>query len=146
MADALNARKETEIKEEDLMTKKIKVWGREFDLEIEFELLDSDEVTDQQKETLDGFLNMAEMLLADAEPVKQYCLTHSDNEISAPIDNIFKYVIPTTVLIGEDSTQHVVLLCDYKYDFEHGLAVAFDKNQFIGISDQCSFDFLFDEE
>lgn len=47
------------------------------------------------------------------------------------IENIFKYVIPKTIFLPRTvKVRTVALLCDFKFDIEHGLAVVFENEKF----------------
>ena len=149
---------------EDLMNNlKMKIWGREFELGVFFNVFEGEEITDAQKNALDLFLKAnASNIVTDensaasqsqntesvTEPtpidvsksaVEEYCLDNSNgNEIDEPITNIFKYVIPKYFLVdnfGEDS-RIVALMCNFKFDMEHGLSVVFRNEKFDEVGEQ----------
>ena len=118
------------------MTENIVIWGREFDIIIDFDLYPNEIVSDEQRERLSRFKSDA-ALLSDLTHISEYCLKNNRNEIGSGIDNIFKYVIPTTILIPKDNNiKQIILLLDYKFDIEHGLAAIYENNQFITIVPQ----------
>lgn len=108
------------------MSKIVNIWGRDFELEIRYEASEGEDVLPAQTEALNLFLNATDELLSDPDVVIKYCLSNNPNEITEPVDNIFKYVIPFAILIKRD--EKIVLLCDYKFDYENGIAIVFDKN------------------
>lgn len=110
------------------MSKKVNVWGREFELEVQYEANEGEELLRKQIDALDSFMNSTDILLSDPDAVIKYCLSNNPDEITEPINNIFKYVIPTAILIRRDMDDNVVLLCDYKFDYEDGIAIVFEKN------------------
>ena len=114
--------------EENSMSKKVNVWGREFELEVQYEANEGEELLRKQIDALDSFMNSTDILLSDPDAVIKYCLSNNPDEITEPINNIFKYVIPTAILIRRDMDDNVVLLCDYKFDYEDGIAIVFEKN------------------
>lgn len=107
------------------MSKIVNVWGRDFELEIRYEAAEGEDVLPAQTEALNLFLNATDELLSDPDAVIEYCISNNPNEITEPVNNIFKYVIPFAILIKRDD--NVVLLCDYKFDYENGIAIVFDK-------------------
>lgn len=108
------------------MSKILNVWGRDFELEIRYEASEGEDVIPTQTEALNHFLNSADELLSDPNAVVKYCLSNNPKEITEPVNNIFKYVIPFAILIRRND--NIVLLCDYKFDYEDGIAIVFDKN------------------
>ncbi len=118
------------------MTENIVIWGREFDIIIDFDLYPNETVSDEQTARLKSFISNKE-LLSDNKNISEYCLKNNRNEIGSSIDNIFKYVIPTAILIPkENDRKQIFLFLDYKFDIEHGLAIVYENNQFISIVPQ----------
>lgn len=113
---------------------KIQVWGRDFTLDIFF---------DEYKEYISCAQFETASLLADkaiedgTEVIKDYIKTHitSDTPIEC-VDNIFKYVIPTSVYIPDTEDSEYIVMCDYKYDLEHGIALKYGKDGLISIDSQ----------
>jgi hypothetical protein len=69
--------------------------------------------------------------------MKAHCLKENGAEIGDKIDNIFKYVIPRSLYIPrKQEKQTVAMLCDYKFDMEHGIAVVFENGQFKKVGSQ----------
>lgn len=119
------------------MNKKLSVWGREFSLKVIFDVYKGEEVLEIQKEALDSFVEAADYALDSCEKLKEYCLRSDGNRIGKSIDNIFKYVIPESLFIRRNKAKHdVVLLCRYKFDEEHGIALFFENEQLIHIGSQ----------
>ena len=63
--------------------------------------------------------------------VEKYILNNGlkDNGLYE-VDNIFKYVIPKDIYILQDEKRKVAILCNYKFDMEHGLAIVFENEKF----------------
>ena len=111
------------------MTKtSIKIWGRKLRIDVIFDHYEGEDILPVQKEAIEKFLENIKVV-DEAEPkVKKYCLK-SDQIEDDKIDNIFKYVKPKAlVAMRSKKDRIVVLLCDYKLDLEHGLAIEF-KNE-----------------
>ena len=109
---------------------KANIWGREFELNVSFDNFPDEEVTENQKLTLDAIslVDYAESL----PEIKQYIMKYNGSEIEgAIIDNIFKYVMPKSFVITREKENRVfAVFCNYKFDMEHGLAVVYENEKF----------------
>ena len=114
------------------------VWGREFELEIAYDCYEDETVDDSQTQALDSILKSWSVVSNCLGDVKAYCQEHNGDDIpSDGMDNIFRYVIPKTIYIPRDqNTRTVALLCDYRFDIEHGIAIVFEKEKFKTIGPQ----------
>ena len=79
------------------MSKKMNIWGREFDIQIRYEAYDGEEVLPAQIDALNSFVDGCDELLSEPDFVIKYCLTNNPKEIKEPIKNIFKYVMPVAL-------------------------------------------------
>lgn len=119
------------------MLKKISVWGREFELKIVFDCFNGEEILPEQQDSLNVFLDKAESLLSDSQAIEKYCIENSNGKVSAPIDNIFKYVIPTTIYVKRSTEmREIVILCNYRFDDENGCALLFENEELKQICSQ----------
>ena len=119
------------------MTEKITIWGREFDIKIIYDVFSGEEILNEQKESFDAFMAKSADLLSDSTEVEKYCVKNNKKEIGESISNIFKYVIPTSLVIRRDNKKHnVALLCNYRFDEEHGLALIFENEKLVRIGTQ----------
>lgn len=119
------------------MYKKLLIWNREFDLRVVFDSYD-EEVLPIQEQALEAFLKAENTIQESKKQLEKYILNDEYAEIEGnSIDNIFKYVIPTDIYIPRTpETRTVALLCDYRFDEEHGLAIIFENEQFKEIGEQ----------
>ena len=119
------------------MYKKLLIWNREFDLRVVFDSYD-EEVLPIQEQALEAFLKSENTIQESKQQLEKYILNDEYAEIEGnSIDNIFKYVIPTDIYIPRTpETRTVALLCDYRFDEEHGLAIIFENEQFKEIGEQ----------
>ncbi len=119
---------------------KIRIWGREFDLDPIYDCYPGETVMPEQLNAAEAFFREGERILDEALPrVKDYCLARNGREIGEEaIGNIFRYVMPTSVFVKRTGpeTRLVALLCEYRFDPEHGLAVVFSDNSFDEIGPQ----------
>ena len=70
--------------------------------------------------------------------LKKYCAENSDGIVEVQdIDNIFKYVVPAYVFVVRDEEHRTVaLICYYKFDPEHGLAMLFENEELKEIGEE----------
>ena len=137
---------------------KMKIWGREFDLDVLFYSDEEGGSTVEQEKALDLFLkanslnvsghddgtscktdNAISLIDSSKTEVEKYCVDNANgNDIDDPIINIFKYVIPKSIFVDEvtKDTRTVALLCNFKFDMEHGLAVIFKNEKLDKIGEQ----------
>ena len=111
-------------------TNKRELCGREFDLPVSF-ICDSDEeILDSQREARDAFLASWDAVEKSKDAIERYCLDRDGDQIGDSITNIFKYVIPTDIFVLRNTDVHeVALMCNYRYDPEHGLATVFENER-----------------
>lgn len=119
------------------MYKDMIIWGREFSIEIVFDVFKGEEILPEQKQALDSFTIIADKILSDSTEIKKYCADHSNGEVTLPIENIFRFVIPTQLFVTRmTDVRQVVLLCDFKFDEESGCALVFENENLIKICTQ----------
>lgn len=121
-----------------LMNKTMTIWERQYDLPVVFDCFDNEEVLPIQKQALEAFLKAENTIQESKKQLEKYILNDEYAEIEGnSIDNIFKYVIPTDLYIPRTlETRTVALLCDYRFDEEHGIAIVFENEQFKEIGEQ----------
>ena len=113
------------------------IWNQELKLKIQFDCFPGEEVLDTQTEALDLFIKMLP-LDEIIDTVKKYCLEHDPDDIEGgKIENIFSYVMPKSIyVVREENKRVVALLCDYKPDMEHGMAIVFENESLQSIGSQ----------
>ena len=120
-----------------MINKDFKIWGRTLSLEVIYDVYDDEEILSGQVEALNLFLEKAEELLSDSSAIEKYCVENSNGEISTPVDNIYKYVMPSALyILRETDHRTVALLCDFKFDEEHGCSLVFENEQFVRVCSQ----------
>ena len=126
------------VKGVSLMTKNITIWERQFDLQVIFDCFDNEEVLPIQEQALKEFLKAENTIQESKNQLEKYILNDEYAKIEGDsIDNIFKYVIPTDIYIPRTpETRTVALLCDYRFDEEHGIAIVFENEHFKEIGEQ----------
>ena len=108
----------------------INIWGREFSLEVKYDCYFGEEVTQCQKETFERFYYNPMWIEKAKRNVEMFCKkrVESDDE-NCQRDDIFSYIKPEYIFVKHDEKRpRIALMCKYRYDLEHGLAVVFDAN------------------
>lgn len=116
----------------------LSIWDRKFKLSVEYDCYEGESVTVSQKKSLKSFLDHPDWLKQAKADVEGYCrdavFEDDDNEKK---DNIFSYVKPEYLFIIRDEKKpRVALICDYRYDPEHGLAIVFSNEGKVKIGGQ----------
>lgn len=112
---------------------KINIWGRDFELKILYDVFKNEDITDNQRRTLEEFLKEEKLIELCKPIVEEYCIENANgNIVDNPITNVFKYVIPTNLFVirTKDESKEIALLCNFKFDLEHGIAIVFKDNKF----------------
>jgi len=106
------------------------IWGREFELPVIIKQFKGKEITDIQKESVDRFEKNLNILNDAKAEVEKYIIDNGLNENGInEVDNIFKYVIPKSISVPKSKKRVVALMCNFKFDMEHGLAVIFEDEK-----------------
>ena len=110
---------------------KITIWDRAFDLSVVYECYAGEEVLDTQKEAFAMLKNNAKEVDESLEQVKSYVLkTGVDQLADDSIENIFKYVMPKSIFVPHTKKNSIVaIMCNYKFDMEHGISVVFENGK-----------------
>jgi len=112
------------------MNKSVTIWEREFELPVSYQNFPGEEVTQVQKDTVDNI--PAAEFNSSLESVKNYIKKWNAMDLNGDdISNIFKYVMPKSILVSRTNTKRVfAVMCNYKFDMEHGIAVVFENEKF----------------
>lgn len=125
--------------EVDLMNKyKLSIWGRNFELPLLYECYPDEEVIESQREAFAMFEANSATVAASLEHVKNYVETDEFARLNGDkIENIFKYVMPKEIFVPHtEKHRNVAIMCNYKFDIEHGIAVLFENGQFKKVGPQ----------
>ena len=114
------------------------IWGREFSLDISYECYPDEKVLDIQREALESISTEQNVISETQLKIEEYILSDEKANVAGSVDNIFKYVMPKCVFIPRSKdTRCVVIMCDYIFDPEHGIAIVFENEhlKIIGTQD-----------
>ena len=115
------------------------IWGRLLTLPIIFDCYEGESITIDQTDALEIFKSHLDWVEKSKEQVEAYCHECvAEDEENQKKGNIFSYVMPESIFIKRDKSHpRVALMCRYRYDPEHGLAIVFsnDGNVTVGSPD-----------
>lgn len=115
----------------------ISIWERAFLLPVEYDCYDDEVVTDSQKSAVKMLTMHPEWIASAKMQVERFCreevLKDCENNRK---DNIFSYVKPECLFVKHEAKPRVAIMCKYRYDLEHGLAVVFFADGRIAVGSQ----------
>lgn len=116
----------------------ISIWGRTFELSVCYKCYQDEGVQNSQKMAFEKFYENKNIINESEFKILEYVLNDDYKEEGLKkIDNIFKYVMPKSIYVPRsDEKRVVVLLCDYKFDMEHGMAIVFENEHLREIGNQ----------
>lgn len=117
---------------------KMQLWGRCVALPIEYNCYGGREVTNEQIEAVQRFISHPEWIERSRSKVEAYCqyIVQNDAEIEKK-SNIFEYIKPDCLFVKRDKKNpRIALMCDYRYDVEHGIAIVFSSDGQITVGTQ----------
>lgn len=115
------------------------IWGREYSLPVIYDSLSDGVISDSQIKAVENFKKHLEWIDSSKSVVEEYCKEDvMDDDENEKKDNIFSYIKPERLYVKRESElPRVALMCRYRYDPEHGLAVVYsqDGKVTVGIQD-----------
>ncbi|MCH3943926.1 MAG: hypothetical protein LKE37_09865 [Atopobiaceae bacterium] len=99
------------------------VWGRKLKLEVYPEGGKSQ--SDAQSLALERLCSAWDVVNKSASKLKKYCAKDGDG---GDMENVFRYVMPRYLFLPKTQRKRTVaLMCDYRFDPEHGIALVFEN-------------------
>lgn len=119
-------------------TIEITIWDRPFSLPVKYDCYKGEIITRRQIKAVKDFTKHSEWLANAKEQVEEYCresvLEDDENQKKS---NIYSYIKPEAIFVKHDESHpRVALMCDYRYDVEHGLAIVFSSKGEITVGTQ----------
>ena len=116
--------------------KAIKIWGREFHLNLIYKTYSGEGPLSCQVAAVDEF--KPSVIDEVKGEVEKYIIKYNLKEIGREsIDNIFKYVMPKAIYVPQVPEHKIIaLMCYCKLDMEHGLAIVFEDNKLMNIGEE----------
>lgn len=115
------------------------IWGRELPIKITYDCFEGEEVTEVQKETYEQVMCNLDIILEEAhEMFKNYCFKFYKEQMDDDFENIFRYIKPKELYIKRSSIGKKIagLLCNFKFDLEHGLVAYIEDGKVTKIDTQ----------
>ena len=121
-----------------IKTLNVEIWGRRFSLNVEYDCYVGEEITSEQIEAVERLNANTSWFNKVKDDVVKYCKIEVDgDDKNQNKDNIFSYIKPEAVFVKRDTQKsRIALMCKYRYDPEHGLAIVFDRNGNVTIGPQ----------
>lgn len=118
------------------MNKEMTIWGRKLDLDIVFDVYDDEEILPSQETALNCFLEKeSELFSLVDDRIISYCIDKSNGSLSQPIDNIFRFLVPSSLFIKRSSCKRkIILCCSFKYDIEHDVEIIYENEKLVDIT------------
>ena len=117
----------------------VAIWGREFSLPIVYDSLSDGVITEVQMKAVDNLAKHLEWIEMSKIKVEEYCRNAvMEDDENQKKDNPFSYIKPERLYVKRTKEHpRVAIMCKYRYDPEHGLAIVFssDGKVAVGIQD-----------
>jgi len=114
---------------------KINIWQRDFDIELVYDIFPGETASKEQEDAFSKFISNKKQISDSLVDIEKYCLEENGREIGTDtIDNIFKYVVPESIFVKRDG--RVAIMCKYRFDLEHGIAIVFREGKLEQIGKQ----------
>lgn len=109
---------------------KLNIWGKDFLLPVQYDCFADEEISAKQLSALSLFIGHPEWINNAKNKTEEYCVRHAQiDSCGAKQNNIFSYLKPEYIYVKRSKEDAVVaLLCKYRYDIEHGIAIVFDRS------------------
>lgn len=113
------------------------IWGRELSVPVDYNCYVGRTPLYEQEVALKTFLDHPEWLENAKELVEQFCreqvMEDSENDKK---DNIFSYIKPQGFFVKHEKNSRIALMCKYRYDIEHGIAIVFSSTGEVTVGPQ----------
>ena len=108
----------------------VRIWDREFELAVSYQNYPGEDVTENQQKIITTVPTVDYDAAKDG--VKGYIRKFFASELGDDsLDNIFRFVMPKSILVPRTEDLNVfAILCNFKLDMEHGIAVVFEDGKF----------------
>ena len=117
---------------------KLNIWAREFNLPIDYDGFEDELPTKEQTDALDVFVSHPDWIECSKTLVESYCKKNlMEDNTNQKKDNIFSYVKPEFLFVKRgEGHPRVGVMCKYRYDPEHGLAIVFQTDGKVKVGNQ----------
>ena len=112
---------------------KIKIYGRDFNLKIQYDNYKGEDISNTQISAVNDFLSAD--IDSSLDRLKKYIISHNDSNVNS-VDNVFKYISPKYLYVPKSKNRIVAIMCNYKFDNDNGICIVFKNNKFSNIDTQ----------
>ena len=114
------------------------IWGRDFTLPVDYDCFDDEQPYKEQNESLEKFMSNLQWLTESKSALEEFCRERVlEDEANEKKDNVFSYIKPDYIFVKREKKKtRVALMCKYRYDQEHGLAIVFACDGMVLIGSQ----------
>lgn len=119
---------------------KTTIWGRDFELDVRMECYPGETVLDSQENALTALLKATDSIEAAKKQVEEYVIANNKRRFpDGKMDNVFRYVMPASIFVPHNKKRSLAaILCNYRFDMEHGIAIVFENGAFQSVGPQDS--------
>lgn len=115
----------------------ISIWERSFVLPVEYDCYEDETVTNAQEKAVKALLLHSEWIANAKLHVETFCKEQVlADDANQKKDNIFSYIKPEFIFVKRADRPKIALMCKYRYDIEHGLAIVFAPDGSITVGPQ----------
>ena len=114
---------------------KVQIWDRVFELTVAYQNYPGEDVTEHQQKAL-ATISTADYNTAKIEIEKYIQKYYSDELGEDSLDNIFRFVIPKSILLPRSERCIFAVMCNFKLDMEHGIALVYENGVFKAVGPQ----------
>ena len=113
------------------------IWDREFSVPVDYNCYTGESVMTEQIAAVEAFISHPEWIEEAKATVEQYCREQvmADSE-NGKKDNVFSYIKPQGLFVRHEKHPRIALMCKYRYDIEHGIAIVFSTDGAITVGPQ----------
>ena len=111
----------------------VNIWGKNFNLNVDFSFEGKKKTLPIQKRALNMFLNAKDEMSNALEHVKEFILADEKANVSEKeVENVFKFIVPVKLNVPKSNV--VGVQCNYKFDKDHDINIIFKKGKFAKIA------------
>ena len=113
------------------------IWGRNFSIPVDYNCYAGESLLPEQTDAINAFLNHPEWIEKARRSVEHYCREQVMEDVeNCKKDNIFSYIKPQGIFVRHEKRPRIALMCKYRYDIEHGVAVVFAADGSVTVGPQ----------
>lgn len=113
------------------------IWGRDFSVPVDYNCYAGESLLPEQMDAINTFITHPAWLETAKSSVEQYCRDQvMEDAENSKKENVFSYIKPQGFFVKREQKPRIALMCKYRYDIEHGIAVVFDMDGSVTVGPQ----------